>query len=122
MTNPLAAGKDELDRHGGSDAILAELRQFKKLRHLPDEEVAFRMVKSVREVRDLRRKFGRGKTRLRDIGFDYRIRLLLGQHNITTIAHVLAHSDGELLALPTLGQKRLRYIRETIREYLDNAN
>lgn len=121
MTNPLAVGKEDLERHGGAEPILSELRQFKRLRHLPDDEVAFRMVKSLREVRELRRRFGRGKTRLRDIGFDYRIRILLGQHKISTIAHVLAKSDAELLALPAIGTKRLRYIRNTVKEYLGNA-
>lgn len=110
----------EKDRLDGADMVAIELRQFIKLRHLPDDELAHRMAKDIAEVRSMRKQFGKASTRLRDIGLDYRIRLLLGKHGISTIGQLMKRSNAQLLALPGLGQHRLTAIQETIQTYMEN--
>lgn len=111
--------KDRLD---GADMVAIELKQFFKLRHLPDEELAHRMAKSIEEVRSMRKQFGEARTRLRDIGLDYRIRLLLGQHKISTLGQLMRKSNADLRTIPGLGTQRLAQIQQTVQEYLESKH
>lgn len=120
MTNPFALDKTELDRLGPREAIGMDLRQFRRLQHLCDEDVAHRMARSVKEVRDLRRQFGSTKVRLTEVGLPYQIRLILGRANIKTIGQLQARTDAQLLALPLLGKKRLEETREIIKNFLES--
>lgn len=109
--------KEYQDRLLGADAVASELRQFKKLQHLDNESVAFRMAVSEEEVRKLRKMFGQAKVRLSQTNLSYHVRLTLGARGVKTVGELLDLTDGELLAIPTIGAKRLEHIRQCLREY-----
>lgn len=116
MINPLALTKEDQERVGGATAVIQELRQFRRLAHLDDEEVAFRTVKTLDEVRAIRRLLGQHDVPLRETSIPYRLRLILGKHKISTTGHLLRMTDAELLALRGIGNRSLEQIRTALQE------
>lgn len=60
MTSAIFDGKDEMDRQLGAPAVIAELKQFNKLRAIEPQltcaEIAYRMVWTRTETRRMLRK------------------------------------------------------------------
>lgn len=121
MTNRLAVSKDEIDRQGPFETIGGEIRQFRKLQYLPDDEVAHRMAKSLAEVRAMRVTFGSAKVKLIDIGLPYHLRVVLGSAKVRTLGDVQAKTDAEILSLPTIGRGRLAQIRGAVKSFLESV-
>jgi hypothetical protein len=80
------------NRQVGVDAVGADLRQFKKLQHLSNADVAFRMASSLNEVKKLRKMFDQERHPLYDTGIKYSIRVILGKYGIKTTGELLALS------------------------------
>ena len=99
------------------ETIAQEARQFKRLQHLSDYDVAHRMAKSLESVRDMRRTRNQLSRSLTEIGLPYEIRVILGTVNVKTSGQLFAFSDRELLALPRIGQARLAVIRQHLQEF-----
>jgi DNA-directed RNA polymerase alpha subunit len=102
----------------GVDAVSQELKQFKKLQHLSNEDVAFRMAESVNTIKRLRKSFHQTGYSLSEIGIDYAVRVILGANGIATIDQLFDASDRKLLAIPLIGPARVAHIREKVREFL----
>jgi len=100
----------------GIDALIADLRQFRKLEALglSNSDIAHRMASSVEEVVKLRNTIGRGQHRLAYLPLPLRVKVLLGSHGITTLNGLLNHTDKELLAFRGLGPKTLVLIKQVI--------
>lgn len=107
----------EDDRVTGANLIQQELRQFRKLQHLSDHDVAYRMATSLNMVKELRRQHGQLAVPLYDTGIDYAVRVILGQRKIKRTGKLFARSDRELLALDGIGPARLAHIREKLQEH-----
>lgn len=120
MTSHLQTDKESADRVIGAEAIMRELKQFRKLQHLSNDQVAFRMAMPLREVHALRKMFGQNKIPLTEVGLTYDTRLLLGSRRIATVGDLLRKTDEQLLAIPQLGHKKLEAIREAVRNHLWN--
>lgn len=101
----------------GAELIQQEARQFKRLQHLSDYDVAFRMALSTNEVRKMRKARGQLDYPLHKIGIDYAIRVILGGHDVKTTGDLFAFSDRDLLAIPQIGKARLEHIREKLKEF-----
>lgn len=101
----------------GADAIQQELKQFRRLQHLSDHDVAFRMASTLNEVRKLRKQFHQLDHRLSSTGIDYAIRVILGERGVSTTGQLFAMSDRDLLAIPQIGRARLEHIREMLKEH-----
>jgi DNA-directed RNA polymerase alpha subunit len=110
--------KERADRLVGVDAIRGELRQFKKLQHLSNHDVAFRMAVTLREVQMLRKQFHQLDHPLYTLKIDYAIRVILGKAGIKTTGALLAQSDRQLLDLPLIGKARLAHIRRALENFL----
>jgi DNA-directed RNA polymerase alpha subunit len=105
------------NRHAGAGLIAQELRQFKRLQHLSDYDVAFRMASSVNEVRKLRKQYNQLTRPLYDTSIDYAVRVILGQRGVKTTGDLFALSDRDLLAIPQIGEARLEHIRQALKDY-----
>lgn len=105
------------DRLNGPDLIQQELRQFRKLQHLSNHDVAYRMATSLDMVKELRKQHNQLSVPLYDVKIDYAVRVILGQRKIKRTGKLFALSDRELLALPGIGKARLAHIREKLQEY-----
>lgn len=105
------------NRVAGADLIQQEARQFKRLQHLSDYDVAFRMALSTNEVRKMRKARGQLDYPLYKTGIDYAVRVILGAHDVKTTGDLFAFSDRDLLAIPQIGQARLEHIREQLKEF-----
>lgn len=110
-------GLGEKDRIIGADAVIGDVRQFKKLQHLSNQDVAFRMATSVNEVKTYRKQFKQLGYSLSEVGIDYNTRLILGTEGISTTGHLFEQSDRALLAISGIGAKRLEHIREKLKEF-----
>jgi DNA-directed RNA polymerase alpha subunit len=104
-------------RWTGYDFIAQEAKQFKRLQHLSDHDVAFRMAVDLNTVRKMRAARNQINRPLYNTGIDYGVRVLLGKHNITTTGELFALSDDDILAIPKIGKARLEHIREKLREF-----
>lgn len=118
MTSLLAVGKEDSDRTMGADAVGNDLKQFRKLQHLSDHDIAFRMATTLKEVRHLRNMFGQRRILLREIPLDYNVRLILGAHQIKTLGQLQSQPDEAIRAIRGLGPQRIKHLRDTIKEYL----
>lgn len=105
------------NRHAGASLIQQELRQFKKLQHLSNYDVAFRMATSLDAVVKLRKQHNQLTRPLYDTSIDYAVRVILGQRGIKTTGDLFAMADRDLLAIPQIGQARLEHIRTAIKEF-----
>ncbi len=105
------------DRHAGAELIAQELRQFRKLQHLSNHDVAFRMASSINAVKKLRKQYNQLNRPLYDTGIDYAIRVILGQRGIKTTGDLFDLSDRDLLAIPQIGQARLEHIRNALKDF-----
>ena len=105
------------NRHAGASLIQQELRQFRRLQHLSDYDVAFRMASSRDAIRKLRKQHNQLDRPLYDTSIDYAVRVILGQRGVKTTGDLFALSDPELLAIPQIGKARLEQIREALREF-----
>jgi len=115
MTDFFADRED--DRVTGAELVRQELRQFRKLQHLSNHDVAYRMATSLNMVKELRRQHNQLSVPLYDTGIDYAVRVILGQRKVKRTGKLFALSDRELLALPGIGAARLEHIREKLKEY-----
>ena len=100
-----------------TEAIQQELKQFKKLQHLSNHDVAFRMATNLNTVRYLRKSHNQITRPLYDTGIDYAIRVILGERKIKTTGKLLALSDRDILAIPRIGHARLAHIRLRLQEF-----
>lgn len=105
------------NRMTGFDMIAQEARQFKKLQHLSNHDVAFRMATDLRSVVRFRKSRGQLTRSLKEVGIPYAVRVILGQAGIKTTGDLFAKSDKDLLALPQLGTARLQQIRTALEEF-----
>lgn len=114
---------DDIDRDRvmGSNLIISQLKQFKKLESLglDDDEMAHRMAMEPREVNKVRYLIGSGRVRLAKLSIPYHSRVLLGTAKIKTIGGLLAKTDAELLKIKKLGPKTLIKIKEAICDYME---
>lgn len=101
----------------GYDLIAQEAKQFKRLQHLSDYDVAFRMATDLNTVRKMRRQRNQLDRPLYETGIDYAVRVILGAHDVKTTGDLFAFSDRDLLAIPQIGQARLEHIREKLKEF-----
>jgi len=101
----------------GANLIAQELRQFKRLQHLSDYDVAFRMASSLDEVRKLRKLYRQDKVPLYNTKIVYAVRVILGQRGVKNTGQLFALSDRDLLAFPSIGHKRLEDIRQALKDY-----
>lgn len=115
MTDFFADHED--DRLTGVTLVQQELRQFRKLQHLSNHDVAYRMATSLDMVKKLRKQFNQTAVPLYDLKIDYAVRVILGQRKIKRTGKLFALSDRELLALEGIGPARLAHIREKLQEY-----
>ena len=100
-----------------SAVIAQEMRQFKKLQHLSDHEVAHRMATTPNNIRALRKARNQLNRTLIEIKLDYQIRVILGAHGIKTTGQLFRLSDRDLLAMENIGRVRLAAIRERLQEF-----
>lgn len=107
-----------IDRTLDAAAVSQEVRQFKKLQHLSDHDVAHRMAITLASVKTYRRQFRQLDHSLTDIGINYEVRVLLGKAGVKYSQHLFAYSDRKLLSLPGIGPARLEHIRQKTREFL----
>lgn len=121
MTNRFATSREDIDRYSPAESINHELRQFRRLQYLSDDEIAHRMAKSAAEVRSLRLRFGSAKVKLINIGLPYHLRVILGAARVRTLGDVQAKTDEEILALPTIGRGRLGQIRGAVKSFLESV-
>jgi DNA-directed RNA polymerase alpha subunit len=105
------------NRVAGAELIQQELRQFKRLQHLSNHDVAFRMAFTLNQVRMMRKQHNQVARPLYDTGIDYAVRVILGTHDIKTTGDLFEFSDRDLLAIPQIGQARLEHIREKLKEF-----
>lgn len=116
MTDPFEEERLQ-NRTTTSETIAQELRQFKKLQHLSDHEVAHRMATSLNAVRELRKARNQLERNLREVGIAYEVRVILGAQGIKTTGALFRCSDPELLLISRIGRARLTHIREKLREF-----
>jgi hypothetical protein len=98
-------------------AVAGEVKQFKKLQHLSDYDVAHRMAINLASVATYRAQFHQKNIPLSHIGISYEVRILLGKQGIGNSTELFALSDRALLALPGIGPARLAHIRKRLREF-----
>lgn len=104
-------------RMTGFDIIAQEARQFKRLQHLSNYDVAFRMATDLNTVRKMRTARNQLTRPLYDTGIDYGIRVILGKYDVRTTGDLFEYSDRDLLAIPLIGPARLEHIREKLKEF-----
>lgn len=109
------------DRVLGVDAILSEVRQFRKLAPLglSDGEIAHRMACTPLEVIQVRKLIGCKNKRLAEIPMPTRIRNLLRKNRIRTLDKLLSQSDKQLLAIRGLGAKTLKELKISICDFME---
>jgi DNA-directed RNA polymerase alpha subunit len=105
------------NRVAGFELIQQEARQFKRLQHLSNYDVAFRMATDLNTVRKMRKARNQIDRQLYETGIDYAIRVILGAHDVKTTGDLFEFSDKDLLAIPQIGQARLEHIREKLKEF-----
>lgn len=105
------------NRVAGVELIQQEMRQFKRLQHLSNYDVAFRMATDLNTIRKMRKMRNQLDRQLYETGIDYAIRVILGAHDVKTTGDLFEFSDRDLLAIPQIGQARLEHIREKLKEF-----
>lgn len=122
MTKP--AINYDRDRILGTDAIIQDIRQFRRLEPLGlrDDEIAHRMAATIKEVAQFRALLGHGRVHLKTAGVPYGVRVLLGTKRIKTIGGLLAKTDKELLDIRGIGPLTLMKLKECICTYMETSS
>lgn len=94
-----------------------DYRQFRKLLHLSNKDIAERMAVDLKYIKELRKVHHQLDIPLYQIRVPYGIRLLLGKHNIKTTTDLFNKTDKELLEIPGIGEYKVKLLRQLVKEY-----